>query len=70
MGILWLWKEGDFNKMKLKNLTRRMIIELKKFKIKPETYGYRVNAPDRIEVVNKTSGEVLTFNKAEYGLQF
>ena len=56
--------------MKLKNLTRRMIIELKKFKIKPETYGYRVNAPDRIEVVNKTSGEVLTFNKAEYGLQF
>lgn len=70
MGFFVAMKEGEEKQMRLKNLTRRMIIELKKFKIKPATHGYRVNTPDRIEVVDKKSGEVQTFDKFEHNLQF
>lgn len=56
--------------MGYKKLTRIMKIELSsKCRIKPEEYGLKKNTIDEIQIVNFSTGEELTFNKAERHLK-
>ena len=58
--------------MRVKNLTRRMMLDLgRKCNIKPlEKYGYRINNTEVIEVVNKETGESRIINKRDYNFNF